>query len=115
MLIRHLVERQNVDPAGCVRDPRAIRHGLIVGRRVAALAGPIDPATHLNRDFPGHRADVCIVVEAFVIGAPVVLAGDGFATARVPPAALAPLGPVDLAARRRAWAAVARRGGSGRG
>ncbi len=97
MLIRHLVERQNVDPAGCVRDPRAIRHGLIVGRRVA------------------HRADVCIVVEAFVIGAPVVLAGDGFATARVPPAALAPLGPVDLAARRRAWAAVARRGGSGRG
>ena len=55
------------------------------------------------------------MVEAFVIGAPVVLAGDGFATARVPPAALAPLGPVDLAARRRAWAAVARRGGSGRG
>ena len=111
MRIRHLVERENVDARGFVRDATAIRHGLIIGRRVSALAGPIDPATHLNRDFHEHLVDDCVVVERFVVGAPVVLDGDRFAIAQVATVAFAHRGPVDVDARRARWLALRQREG----
>lgn len=104
MRIRHLVERQNVDSNGIVRDATAIRHGLIVGRCVGALAGAIDPDTHLNLDFHEHRAGECVVVERLVVGARVMLVDDRFATARVAPDAFAHRGPVDVHTRRFVWA-----------
>jgi hypothetical protein len=102
MRLRHLVARANVAD-GLILDATAVRHGLVVGRRVAALAGPIDPATHLNLDFDQHRLDAAVVVAALESGAEVALDGDGFEVAAPPRAAFAHLGPVDVGARRSAW------------
>jgi hypothetical protein len=104
MIIRHMVARANVDPEdGTVTDPSAIRHGIIVGRRVGTLAGLIDPLTHLNLDFPEHRATACVIVEGFELKAPVLMAGDEFAFAVVHPAHYRHLGRVNLNAEREAW------------
>jgi hypothetical protein len=105
MRVRHLVARANVDD-GLIVDATAVRHGLIVGRRVAGLAGPIDPLTHLNLDFVEHRLDGAIVVAALEVGAEAGLDGDGFEVALPARSAFGRLGPVDLGARRSAWLAA---------
>jgi hypothetical protein len=104
MRVRHLVAGPNVAD-GLIVDAAAVRHGLIVGRRVAALAGPIDPLTHLNLDFAEHRLDGAVVVAALEVGAEARLDGDGFAVARPRRSAFGRLGPVDVGARRAAWLA----------
>ena len=104
MRLRHLVARANV-AGGAIVDPRAVRHGLVVGRRVAALAGPIDPLTHLNLDFAGHRLDGALVVAALEVGAEVAVEGDGFEVAWPRREAFGRLGAVDVGARRSAWLA----------
>jgi hypothetical protein len=103
MRIRHIVSADNVDASGFVGDPLLARHGLVIGGRVADLAGAVEPLTHLNLDFPDHRLDECLVAERLEIGAPLLWNGDRFRTARVRPAAYARLGPVDLGARRAMW------------
>ena len=102
MRVRHLVARANVAD-GLIVDAAAVRHGLIVGRRVAGLAGPIDPLTHLNLDFAAHRLEGAVVVAALEIGAEIGLDGDGFEVARPAGSAFGRLGPVDVGARRAAW------------
>jgi hypothetical protein len=102
MRIRHLVALDNIDD-GFVIDPLLARHGLVVGGRVAGLAGPIDPPTHLNLDFPAHRLDMCVVVERLAEGAPVLWDGDQFRTACVRASAYCRLGPIDLDGRRASW------------
>jgi hypothetical protein len=72
MQVRHLVARDNLTPDGRIVDPTAVRHGALRAGRVHALAGPIDAETHLNLDFPDHRLDPCVVVEALSEGAPVI-------------------------------------------
>ena len=104
MRLRHLVARANVAD-GLIVDPAAVRHGLIVGRRVAALAGPIDPLTHLNLDFAAHRLEGAVVASALEVGAEVALSGDGFEVAWPARSAFGHLGPVDVGARRAAWLA----------
>ena len=105
MRIRHVVAADNVDAEGSVRDATAARHAIIVGGRVAELSGPVDAATHLNRDFPDHRLDACVVVESLTVGARVVMddGAEGFAVVWVPPGAFHPLGRVNVGARREAW------------
>ena len=103
MRVRHLTSASNVAPDGSLVDPLAVRHGLLVGGRVAALAGPIDPPTHLNADFEEHGLDRVVVVEALVVGAPVQLAEDGFRFAFAADAAYRPLGRVNIGERLRAW------------
>jgi hypothetical protein len=107
MKVRHLVARANV-AGGLIVDAAAVRHGLIVGRRVADLAGPIDPLTHLNLDFADHRLDGAIVVAALEVGAEAGLDGDGFEVALPVRAAFGRLGPVDVGARRAAWLSTRR-------
>ena len=102
--VRHLVARANVADSLIV-DAAAVRHGLIVGRRIAALAGPIDPLTHLNLDFAAHRLEGAVVVAALEIGAEVALSGDGFEVAAPRRTAFGRLGAVDVGARRAAWLA----------
>ena len=102
MRVRHLVARENVVD-GVIVDAGSVRHGLIAGRRVAALAGPIDPLTHLNLDFAGHRLDGAVVVAALEVGAEVGVMGDGFEVAVPRRSAFGRLGRVDVGARRRAW------------
>jgi hypothetical protein len=103
MRIRHLIAIDNVDADGWVVDPMLVRHGLIVGGQVAALAGAIEPLTHLNLDFSGHRLDLCLVVERLAGGAVVVWNGDRFQSAAVRPSAYRHLGVVSIESRRLAW------------
>lgn len=104
--VRHLVTVEDCSPDGWVIRAERIRHGVVRAGRVAALAGPIDPATHLNLDFPQHRCTECLVVERMQVGAAVLGSPDGFAVARVPGPALSRLGLVDVGARREAWLAA---------
>lgn len=103
MRIRHLVAADNVDALGFVVQPQLVRHGLIVGGRVAQVAAPIDPATHLNFDFPDHRLEECLVVAELAAGASALRAGAGFQLARVRHSAYGYLGAVSVDARRLAW------------
>jgi hypothetical protein len=106
MTVRHLVARENVDRHGIVFDAARVRHGAVRAGRVYALAGEVDPATHLNLDFPDHRLEGAVVVEDLSPGAGVVASEDGFGLARVDPSAFAHRGRVDVGARRVAWLAA---------
>ncbi len=105
MRVRHLVARDNVDATGHIVDATAVHHGLIVGRHVEALAGRIDPPTHLNLDYNDHVLDAAIIVNELVVGSPVVMdiQAMSFAVAGVSRGAFASLGRVDMGARRIAW------------
>lgn len=104
MRVRHLTAAENVAPDGSLIDPTAVRHGLIVGGRVTALAGPVDPHTHLNSDFEEHGLEQCVVVvDALVVGAAAHFGEDGLRLAWAADAHYRPLGPVDTQARLAAW------------
>jgi hypothetical protein len=83
-MIRHCVEESNVDNDMNVVDPTQVRHVTVAGGRIALLSGLIDPASHLNLDFPDHRATVCIIAEKFEVGAKVKMDSDGLVFANVP-------------------------------
>lgn len=102
MRVRHLVEAANTEDDRVV-DPTAVRHGTIRAGRVGAVAGQVDPETHLNADFPDHRVDACVVVEDLRVGAGVHRDGDGLVLAWVGSEAYVRLGHVDVGARRMAW------------
>jgi hypothetical protein len=109
MRIRHLIAAADVDGHGLIRAPANARHGVIVAGRISALAGPIDPLTHLNLDFAEHRLDECLVVETLAVGASVLRDDTGFVAAAAPRSAYQRLGPVDLDRRRVAWQAQFKR------
>src|SRR5436190_23512038 len=109
MRIRHLVAADNIDAQGYVIDPLLVRHGIVLGAQIADLAGPIDPQTHLNRDFAEHRLEECLVAERLERGAALLHDGDRFRIATVRTGAYTSLGPVDVDRRRADWQrAVAR-------
>ena len=83
-MIRHCVEESNVDSDMSVIDPTKIRHVTVVGGRIALVSGLIDPASHLNLDFPDHRATICIIAETFEVGAKVKMDSEGLVFATVP-------------------------------
>jgi hypothetical protein len=103
MRIRHITDQHNVDADGILIDPLRVRHGVVVGARIAALAGAIDPHTHLNLGFPLHTLDDCLVAEALCEGAALLRDGDRFRVAVAHPAAYSDYGTVDTAARQIAW------------
>ena len=103
MRIRHLVAADNVDAQGYVIDPLLVRHAIVLAGQIGDLAGPIDPQTHLNRDFPEHQLDECLVAEQLERGAALLRDGDRFRMAQVRAGADASLGPVDLDRRRADW------------
>ncbi len=108
-MIRHLTSIDNVDSEGFLVDPSRACHGTLRNRCVADLAGPVDPLTHLNRDFPDHELGECVVVERLECGAPVQI-GPEDAPLRAWPRrdSSDALGRVDVDARRSAWLAVLR-------
>jgi hypothetical protein len=83
-MIRHCVEESNVDGDMSVIDPTKIRHVTVAGGRIALISGLIDQASHLNLDFPDHRATICIIAETFEVGAKVKMDSEGFVFATVP-------------------------------
>lgn len=102
-MVRHMVGADNVSPEGIVVNPELVRHGVIQGGHVAGLSGPIDPSTHLNLDFPSHRADLCVVATELKVGSPVEWDEDGLRFATVAATAYKHLGPVRVDARRLQW------------
>ena len=106
MKVRHLTAADNVAPDGSLIDPTAVRHGLIVAGRVEALAGPVDPSTHLNADFDGHGLEQCAVVERLEVGARACFEEDRLRFAWAADADYRPLGRVDVDARLREWRAA---------
>jgi hypothetical protein len=106
MRIRHLVAADNVDAQGYVIDPLLARHGIVLAGEIGDLAGPIDPQTHLNRDFLDHQLEECLVAERLERGAALLRDGDRFLVALVRPSAYEALGPVDVDRRRASWQRV---------
>jgi hypothetical protein len=83
-MIRHCVEESNVDSDMNVVDPTKIRHVTVAGGRIGLISGLVDPASHLNLDFPDHRATICIIAERFEVGAKVKMDSEGLVFATVP-------------------------------
>jgi hypothetical protein len=99
MLIRHCVEESNVDENLIVIDPAKIRHGVIAGGKLQSMSGLIDPASHLNLDYPDHKITNCIIVEKFENGAKVRLGDRGLIFAFVDRSSFDHLGFVDYTQR----------------
>ena len=83
MLIRHCVEEFNIDENLIIKDPTRIRHVIIVAGRIESMSGLIDPASHLNLDYPDHKVTNCIIVEKFEKGAKVRIGDRGLVFANV--------------------------------
>ena len=98
-MIRHCVEESNVDSDMTVIDPTKIRHVTIAGGRIALVSGLIDPASHLNLDFPDHRVTICVIAESFEVGAKVMMDSDGLVFATVPRALYGHYGYLDYTQR----------------
>jgi hypothetical protein len=104
MTVRHITSVDNVDDEGYLIDPSACGHGTISSGTIDALAGLVDPLTHLNRDFPEHQLDECVVAEQLAIGSSLVREPAGEFRRAVPRrAAMEARGRVDQGARRVEW------------
>ena len=109
MVVRHVIDRANLDEDGFVVDPTLARHCVVRQGRLAEVSGPIDPLTHLNHDFPDHTLGECAVAETLQPGARVLTDTQGpFLLTRPRPDAYARLGRVDIDARRIEWLRVHR-------
>jgi len=99
MLIRHCVEDTNVNEHFMVVDPLKIRHVVLNGGRIKSMSGSVDPASHLNLDYPDHKITTCVVTEKFEIGAKVRFVSNGLLFARVDNSAFRHYGYVDYTQR----------------
>jgi len=106
MKVRHLTAADNVAADGSLIVPTAVRHGTIVAGRVDALAGLVDPLTHLNSDFTEHGLEQCAVVERLEVGAPACFEEAGLRFAWAADEAYRPLGRVHMQERLREWRAA---------
>jgi len=104
MAIRHVTCIDNVDSEGFLIDPTRTCHGTIRAAHIEDLGGPVDPLTHLNRDFAEHELGECVVAEELEIGSPLVPDADGqFQRAVVHHSSMKSLGRVDIGRRRVEW------------
>ena len=99
MLIRHCVEESNVDENGQVLDPMKIRHVTLRAGKLDSLSGLIDPASHLNLDYPDHKVTTCVITEKFSVGAPIRFSGQGLAFAIVKRSSFTHYGSIDYTQR----------------
>jgi hypothetical protein len=99
MLIRHCVEESNVDENLVVMDPTKIRHVTLKAGRIDAMSGLIDPASHLNLDYPDHNVTICVIAEKFEKGAKVRFGDQGLIFAVVGRSAFGHYGYVDYTQR----------------
>ncbi|MEW5839748.1 hypothetical protein [Nitrososphaera sp.] len=100
VLIRHCVEESNVDTGTMVvKDPLRIRHVTVRAGRIESMSGLIDPASHLNLDFPDHRVTTCVIAEKFETGAQVAIDDNGMIFATIDRSAYQHYGPVDYTQR----------------
>ena len=99
MVVRHCVEESNVDENLVVIDPARIRHVTLNAGRINAMSGLIDPASHLNLDYPDHKVTICVIAEKLEVGAKVRFGDRGLAFAIVDRSAFDHCGYVDYTQR----------------
>jgi hypothetical protein len=99
LLIRHCVEVSNIDENMQVLDPTQTRHVVIVAKKIKSMSGLVDPASHLNLDYPDHKITTCVVTEKFEIGAKVLMQDNGLVFALVDSSKYKHLGYVDYTQR----------------
>lgn len=99
MLVRHCVEESNVDENFVVTDPTNVRHVVILAGRIESMSGLIDPASHLNLDYPDHKVTTCVIAEKFEINAKVKIDDQGLVFAKVDRSTLGHYGHVDYTQR----------------
>ena len=98
-MVRHCVEESNVDENLAVTDPSKVRHVVILAGRIESMSGLIDPASHLNLDYPDHKVTTCVIAEKFEINAKVKIGDQGFVVASVGRSTLGHYGHVDYTQR----------------
>jgi hypothetical protein len=99
MIIRHCVEKINIDENYMVIDPALIKHVIVSGGKVYSMSGFIDPASHLNIDYSLHKVTKCIIAEKFEIGAQVEIEDNGLVFALVGQSSYGHYGKVDYTER----------------
>lgn len=99
MVIRHCVEESNIDENLTIIDPTKIRHVVILGGRIESMSGLIDPASHLNLDYPDHKVTVCVIAEKFEKGAKIRTGDRGLVFANLDRSAFNHYGNVDYTQR----------------
>ena len=80
-------------------DPTKVRHVTIKGGKIESLSGYIDPASHLNLDYPDHKVTVCVIAKEFLVGASIRFAEQGISFATVSRSSYAHYGSVDYTQR----------------
>lgn len=83
MQIRHCVEEDNVNEQMIIKDPTKIRHVVISGGKITSMSGFIDPASHLNIDYPSHKVTKCVIAKKFELGSDILFDNNGFMFALV--------------------------------
>jgi hypothetical protein len=99
MIIRHCVEKTNIDENYMVIDPTLIKHVIVSGGKIHSMSGLIDPASHLNVDYSLHKVTKCIIAEKFEIGAQVEVEKNGLVFALVGQSSYGHYGKVDYTER----------------
>ncbi len=99
MLIRHCVEENNVDEEMNVIDATKVRHVTVKAGKIESMSGLVDPASHLNLDYPDHRVTICVIAEQFAVGAKVRMDDDGLLFATVQRSSYGHYGKVDYTQR----------------
>jgi hypothetical protein len=99
MIIRHCVEKTNIDENYMVIDPTLIKHVIVSGGKIHSMSGLIDPASHLNIDYSLHKVTKCIIAEKFEIGAQVEIEDNGLVFAIVGQSSYGHYGKVDYTER----------------
>lgn len=99
MIIRHCVEKTNIDENYMVIDPTLIKHVIVSGGKIHSMSGLIDPASHLNIEYSLHKVTKCIIAEKFEIGAKVEIEDNGLVFALVGQSSYGHYGKVDYTER----------------
>lgn len=99
-MVLHLTSIDNIVD-GRVRNPALVKHGIIDVKRIADLSWWIDPATHLNLDYPAHLLAEVFVASRLENGSRILGDGNRFMYAPVDPVAYRHLGKVEPVERRR--------------
>jgi hypothetical protein len=97
-MIRHITSADNVSE-GRILNPEKVRHGIVTAMRIAELSGWVDPSTHLNIDFPGHRLQAAVVAERLAPGARILESETRMMYALVEPSAFRHYGAVNTLQR----------------
>jgi hypothetical protein len=99
-MILHLTSIDNI-MEGRVHNPTLVKHGIIDEKRISDLSWWIDPATHLNLDFPAHLMNEVFVASRLENGARILGDGNRFMYAPVDRVDYRHFGKVQPVERRR--------------